>query len=212
MDGAKSSGDGRQLVEQFRGVIPDHFTPELFKRALKYLYLHGRHIEQYLSKYYSPNTHLTGEALGLYYLGTQLPFFKRSERWRKLGEDILFDEVIKQIHPDGVYFEQSTWYQRYTADIYSQFSILRSLDPEAGFDLRGQEVEERIELAFDHMMHMTMPDGTTPLIGDDDGGRMLPLTHTTPDDFVERSGSVQCSLTGRIKSRSRGEQVKKYFG
>jgi hypothetical protein len=30
---------------------------------------------------------------------------------------------------------------------------------------------------------MTMPDGRTPLIGDDDGGRMLPLTTTEPDDF-----------------------------
>lgn len=185
----------------------DHFTPDLFKRALKYLYLHGRHIEQYLSKYYSPNTHLTGEALGLYYLGTQLPFLKRAERWRKLGEDILFDEVMKQIHPDGVYFEQSTWYQRYTADIYSQFSILRSLDPEAGFDLRGQEFEERLELAFDHMMHMTMPDGTTPLIGDDDGGRMLPLTHMAPDDF---RGTL--SVGSLLFDRADQKQVAGYAG
>ncbi len=105
----------------------DHFTPELFKKALKYLYLQGRHIERYLSTYYSPNTHLTGEALGLYYLGTQLPFFTRAKDWRKLGEDILLAEIEKQIHRDGVYFEQSTWYQRYTVDFYSHFCILRSL-------------------------------------------------------------------------------------
>ncbi len=43
----------------------DHFTPDLFKLALKHIYRHGRHIERYLSKYYSPNTHLTGEGLGL---------------------------------------------------------------------------------------------------------------------------------------------------
>src|SRR5439155_27363241 len=34
-------------------------------RALKYLHVHGRHLERYLSTYFSPNTHLTGEALGL---------------------------------------------------------------------------------------------------------------------------------------------------
>ena len=112
----------------------EHFTPTLFKSALKYLYLHGRHIELYLSKYYSPNTHLTGEALGLYYLGTQLPFLERSEHWRKLGEDILFAEITKQITPDGVYFEQSTWYQRYTVDIYSHFVLLRSLYDEPYFN------------------------------------------------------------------------------
>ena len=161
----------------------EHFTPKIFQKALKYLYLHACHIEQYLSKYYSPNTHLTGEGLGLYYLGTQLPFFERAKRWRKLGEDILFSEVTKQILPDGVYFEQSTWYQRYTVNIYSHFSILQSLNPDSGFDLRGIELRERLQAAFDHLMQITMPDGRTPLIGDDDGGRMLPLTNAEPDDF-----------------------------
>src|SRR5215203_84659 len=88
------------------------FTPALFQKALKYLYLHGRHIEKYLSVYYSPNTHLTGEALGLFYLGTQLEIFERARHWRELGEEILFAELDRQIHEDGVYFEQSTWYQR----------------------------------------------------------------------------------------------------
>ncbi len=168
----------------------DHLTLKIFKKALKYLYLHACHIEQYLSKYYSPNTHLTGEGLGLYYLGTQLPFFDRAKRWRKLGEEILFSEVTKQIMPDGVYFEQSTWYQRYTVDIYTHFVTLRSLNPDSGFDLRGIELEERLQAAFDHLMHVTMPDGRTPLIGDDDGGRMLPLTNAEPDDF---RGSLEVS-------------------
>ncbi len=161
----------------------ESLTPELFKKALKYLYLHARHIEQYLSKYYSPNTHLTGEALGLYYIGTQLSFLKAAGRWRQLGEDILFSEVTKQIHVDGVYFEQSSWYQRYTVDIFTQFVILRSLDRDSNFDLRGQELEERLQAASDHLMHLTMPNGRTPIIGDDDGGRMLPLTNARSDDF-----------------------------
>lgn len=161
----------------------DALTPELFRRIVRYLYLHARHIEHYLSTYYSPNTHLTGEALGLYYLGTQLRFFRDAARWRKLGEDILFAEITKQILPDGVYFEQSTWYHRYTLDIFSQFTILRSLDQQADVHPRAGEFETRLNAAFDHAMHLTGPDGTTPLIGDDDGGRMLPLTHDPADDF-----------------------------
>ena len=160
-----------------------HFTPELFKKTLKYLYLHGQHIERYLSKYYSPNTHLTGEALGLYYLGTQLPFFTRAGHWRKLGEDILLKEITKQVRPDGVYFEQSTWYQRYTADIYSHFIVLRAISDEPYYDAPAAELENRIQSAFDFLMHITMPDGRTPIIGDDDGGRVLPLTTAEPDDF-----------------------------
>lgn len=158
----------------------DHFTPELFKRALTYLYLQGRHIEQYLSKYYSPNTHLTGEGLGLYYLGTQLPFFERAKEWKKLGEEILLVEIEKQILSDGVYFEQSTWYQRYTVDFYSHFRILRSLSD--GETTRA-EVDARLQKAFNFLARITLPNGLTPLIGDDDGGRMLPLTSGEPDDF-----------------------------
>lgn len=160
----------------------DHFTPALFKDALKHLYQHGRHIERYLSKYYSPNTHLTGEGLGLYYLGTQLPFFDRADHWRSLGEDILCSEITKQILPDGVYFEQSTWYQRYTVDIFSHFSILRALN--GGSAVTGtDELEVRLQKAFDLLLHVTLPDGRAPLIGDDDGGRILPLTFSDPDDF-----------------------------
>lgn len=161
----------------------ESFTPSLFHRALKFLYLHGRHVERYLSKYYSPNTHLTGEALGLYYLGTQLPFLERSAQWRKLGEDILFSEIEKQVHTDGVYFEQSTWYQRYTADFFAHFVILRSLWGGGESHPAAAQLESRLERSFDFLMHVTQPDGTTPLIGDDDGGRMLPLTGCAADDF-----------------------------
>ncbi|HQZ96565.1 MAG TPA: alginate lyase family protein [Pyrinomonadaceae bacterium] len=161
----------------------DRFTPELFHGAVKYLYLHGRHIERYLSTYYSPNTHITGEALGLYYLGTQLPFLDKAAHWRKLGEDILFSQIPKQVFRDGVYFEQSTWYQRYTADFYAHFVVLRSLWGEPYYHPAAVDLENRLEQTFDFLMQVTMPDGKTPIIGDDDGGRMLPLTTAESDDF-----------------------------
>src|SRR5262249_46158356 len=53
-------------------------TPDFFARMLKSLIEHGRHIETYLSFYFSPNTHLTGEALGLFYLGAALPEMTRA--------------------------------------------------------------------------------------------------------------------------------------
>ncbi len=160
-----------------------YLSPALFKKAVKVLYLHGRHIEKYLSRYYSPNTHLTGEALGLYYLGTQLPFLERARHWRKLGEDILMGEIGRQVLPDGVYFEQSSWYQRYTVDIFSHFVLLRSLYGDPVYTAKAAALEQRLQKALDFVMHLTLPDGRTPIIGDDDGGRMLPLTTEEPDDF-----------------------------
>lgn len=170
----------------------EHFPATIFQKALKFLHVHGRHLEKYLSTYYSPNTHLTGEALGLYYLGTQFPFFKRAEHWRKLGEDILFAELDRQILPDGVYFEQSTWYQRYTIDFYIQFLILKTLNDETTTPAFQEKLAVKIQQMLDFMMFITRPDGTTPIIGDDDGGRALPVSHTKPDDFrgVLAAGAV----------------------
>jgi hypothetical protein len=159
------------------------FTPRHFVEALKSLFRHGRHIEKYLSKYFSPNTHLTGEALGLYYLGTQLPYLRRAANWRKLGSDILLSEAEKQIRPDGVYFEQSTWYHRYTVDIYTHFVILRSLQPPEGGGSMHPALEERLRKAFVYIAATLLPDGTAPLIGDDDGGQLLPITSRTADDL-----------------------------
>jgi hypothetical protein len=158
-------------------------TPELFQKALKFLVSHARHLEKYLSTYYSPNTHLTGEALGLYYLGTQFPFFKRASDWRKRGEEILFAELDRQILDDGGYFEQSTWYHRYTTDFYIQFLILKSLTSRKSEKFLREKLTKKLQLLMDFLLQTTRPDGTTPLIGDDDGGRCLPSGNSRSDDF-----------------------------
>lgn len=161
----------------------ERFSDELFQEVLKYLFVHGRHLEKYLSTYYSPNTHLTGEALGLYYLGTQFSFFERSKQWRKLGEQILLGELDRQIFADGVYFEQSTWYQRYTADFYLHFLVLRGLENRKINVKAKEKLNVKTQSLLDFLMFMTRPDGTTPHIGDDDGGRCLPLTSDKPTNF-----------------------------
>ena len=169
------------------------FTPELFQKALKFIYLHGRHLEKYLSTYYSPNTHLTGEALGLYYLGTQIPFLKAARNWRETGEKILFAELDRQILADGVYFEQSTWYQRYTTDFYTHFFILQTLNGAANDVNLQNKLDNKLQLMTDFLMFATRPDGTTPIIGDDDGGRLLPhSSDAKSDDFraVLSTGAV----------------------
>lgn len=154
-------------------------TSEIFLRALKFLYVHARHLETYLSTYSSPNTHLTGEALGLFYLGTLLPEFRSAERWRATGERILIGELARHVLPDGVYFEQSSYYQRYTADFYTHFCILSRDNGRP----RVIELETKLQALLDHLMYITRPDGTTPFYGDDDGGRLMMLDERANDDF-----------------------------
>lgn len=154
-------------------------TPRVFLRAMKFLYLHARHLETYLSTYFSPNTHLTGEALGLFYMGTLWPEFRAASAWRERGRNILLTALEGHILPDGVYFERSSYYQRYVTDFYAHLYILARINGER---VEGQ-LEKRLEASLDHLMCLTSPDGTTPSLGDDDGGRLLMLDERQAKDF-----------------------------
>ena len=175
-------------LELFRGA--PELTADLLDRLLRYLYLHGRHIERYLSTYFSPNTHLTGEALGLLYLGTVLPELRRAHRWRELGWSILERELPRQVHADGVYFEQATYYHRYTVDIYLHALLLARAD--------GREIppamKERLVLAVEHLADLMRPDGTVPIIGDDDGGRLVSLEDRRHADVRAALGTAAIVL------------------
>ena len=154
-------------------------TPALYLRALKFLHLHARHLETYLSTYFSPNTHLTGEALGLFHLGLLLPEFRRAARWRDLGASVLTSELERQVRNDGTYFEQTTYYARYTADFYTHFLLLARAND---FKLEAR-VERKLAALVEFLMFATRPDGRAPLFGDDDGGRLAWLDDTPRDDF-----------------------------
>ena len=167
-------------------------TAGLHARLLQSLYVHARHVETYLSTYFSPNTHLTGEALGLLYAGTLLPRFRRAHRWRAVGWRTLVERLRHQVRPDGVYFEQTTYYQRYTVDFYLHALLLaeaNGIPVEAG-------VREAVARLADHLMYLTRPDGRTPMLGDDDGGRLVPLERSEPDDF-RGTLAVAAAVLGR---------------
>jgi hypothetical protein len=154
-------------------------SPELFVEMLEGISAHASHVERHLSYYFSPNTHLTGEALGLFYAGVVFPELRPAERWRALGTQILVEESERQVLPDGVYFEQSTCYQRYTAEIYLHFLILAARN---GMPV-PTAVGERVQRLLDFLMAIRRPNGSIPQIGDADGGWLLPLAPRASDDF-----------------------------
>ncbi|HEY6403973.1 MAG TPA: heparinase II/III family protein, partial [Blastocatellia bacterium] len=158
-------------------------TREFVARLLKSLIEHGRHVEKYLSHYFSPNTHLTGEALGLFYLGTALPELRRAESWRKMGLRILLDQLPKHVRGDGVYFEQASYYHRYTLDFYTHLLAIIRTNGIAPPQEEEQTLWRKLEAAFDHLMWIGRPDGSWPLIGDDDGGRLIKLAPRPSNDF-----------------------------
>lgn len=153
--------------------------PELFARMSASVSEHALHVERYLSVYSSPNTHLTGEALGLVYAGTVFPELARARRWRERGAQILVESSGRQVMADGVYFEQSTCYERYTVEIALHLLILSGVTG----SLVPPVLRARVEAMLDFLLSVRTPAGQAPPIGDADGGWLLPLAARAPGDL-----------------------------
>ena len=151
------------------------FTTKLFAS----IHAHAAHVRKYLSYYFSPNTHLTGEALGLFYAGTLFPHFRDAADWRATGMRILVEQSRIQIGDDGVYFEQSTCYQRYTCEFYLHFLLLAA---RSGVAIPA-DVPSRVLRMIDFLVSIRRPDGSMPLVGDADDGCLMPLVCRDPEDF-----------------------------
>src|SRR5215467_1397880 len=149
-----------------------------FADWLRSIRRHALHVERYLSHYFSPNTHLTGEALGLWYAGVLFPEMPEASRWRRLGAAILLEQIERQTLPDGVYFEQSTCYQRYSVEICLHFLILAARNGES---IPGR-VAEHVQQMLDFLLAVRSPAAPIPRIADAEGAWLLPLTARAPAD------------------------------
>jgi uncharacterized heparinase superfamily protein len=130
------------------------------------------HVEEHLSYYFSPNTHLTGEALALYVVGHAFPELDSSKRWVETGRRILIREVDRQILRDGGHVERSMHYQRYTLDFY----LLALLTARRAGDVQAEQAFAGAVARLAEFTHGIADDeGRLPLIGDDDGGMLWPI-------------------------------------
>jgi uncharacterized heparinase superfamily protein len=153
-------------MDQLLADAPGH--SDFRKELLPALAFHGRYIERYLSTYFSPNTHLLGEAVALFSIGTLYPQIQAASRWQETGWKIVLHEAQRQVRPDGVYFEQSLHYHVYALDFFLYARILAAQngrDIPAAFD----EILGKMLSVVQALSQAGPPEG----FGDDDGGRVF---------------------------------------
>lgn len=177
-------------------AVPTEFRSELWRK----LSVSARHIERNLSTYFSPNTHLLGEATALFFIGTLCPELRGAERWQRRGWGILQQESARQVRGDGLYFEQSTYYHVYAVDFFLHAAVLASLNGIA------------IPLPFDRTLLRMLEAlsvlgrlGPVPSLGDDDGGRLFNPWRNRSSDLLDplATGAVLFSR-GDFKSVAGG--------
>jgi len=156
----------------------DIWTPARDAAFAAQLWHHGRHIACYDSVHHSPNTHLTGEALGLIQLALAWPGWPEASGWARLGEAIMLEELEYQMLADGVHFELAPGYHRYTTEFYLLWMVL--------LKQTGRPVPAALPTALAQMLDtlaaLRRPDGLLPALGDEDGSTALPLSLAHPRD------------------------------
>ncbi|MEQ1946247.1 MAG: alginate lyase family protein [Bryobacteraceae bacterium] len=143
-------------------LVGRHMPAALREPWLRMLFQHGRYLEYNLSVYFSPNTHLQGEALALHALGV---FFHgdSAERWRSLGAATMAQCMDSHVRSDGSHREQSSYYHAYSTDMFLFHALLEPA-PEA--------YRNKLRKMAEYLWALSSP-GDLPLLGDDDGGRLF---------------------------------------
>jgi hypothetical protein len=150
-------------------------APEFHDRArlrfLKSLLQHGRHIQGNLEFSDNNGNHYLSNGVGLLFLGVLFPEFRDGAAWLYKGQEIVWGEMERQVHSDGVDFEKGIGYQGLVLEFWYSAVLL--------CDSNGipvpPAVRERLACMFDFVLAYTRPDGTFPQIGDNDDGRLTGL-------------------------------------
>jgi heparinase II/III-like protein len=160
----------------------------------------ARHLENHLSTYFSPNTHLLGEGVALFFIGTLCPELESAPRWQRRGWEIVLQEAKRQVRMDGFHFEQSTYYHVYALDFFLHSAVLASLN-----QISLPDEFERTVIKMLEVLCLLSRSGPVPQLGDDDGGRLFDPRRNRAEHILDplATGAV---LFGRgdFKSASGG--------
>ena len=148
------------------------------------------HVEGNLSTYFSPNTHISGEALALYAVSLALPELRASGTRAAHGRDILLREAEKQILADGGHAERSSHYHRYSTDFYLLALLVARLTDDAA----APALERAVRAQAGYLRTIADDRGRLPGIGDEDGGQLFRFGASSPSDASPTLSALAAAL------------------
>ena len=148
------------------------------------------HVEHNLSTYFSPNTHISGEALALYAVSLALPELRASGARAANGRAILLREASTQILEDGGHAERSSHYHRYSTDFY----LLALLVARVNRDAAAPSLERAVRAQAEYLRTIADDRGRLPGIGDEDGGQLFRFGVSPPADASSTLSALAAAL------------------
>ena len=155
-------------------------TEKIFREITASLYEHGwfifRHPE---NGEVNRHNHYLADLSGQIHLGLLFRELPEPRRWLEEGIKNLYAEIRRQILPSGISYERSTNYNRLVLELILVPVLLAK---QQGYEV-PMDIWYRLETMFGFILSSLKPDGTTPIIGDQDDGRLLPFGTEGNTDF-----------------------------
>lgn len=157
--------------------LTDEFAKEVYVSLYQHLFFINRNLEKNIP--YS-NNHYFSDIVGQLYLGQLFSSTRYGKKTLKRAIKEYIREIELQILPSGVDYERSVSYHRLMTELalYPYYMLSR-----IGQKL-PQIVLERISRMIGYISQYTMANGSSPLVSDNDDGRLLPFV---PYPFIQHS-------------------------
>ncbi|MDP2777853.1 MAG: alginate lyase family protein, partial [Anaerolineales bacterium] len=126
------------------------------------------------------SNHTISEAFGAWMVGLLFPELKDSEKYLKLGRELLEREASAQIFPDGSYSMYSLNYHRFVLHIYLYALRLGELNQSPISSLVYSVAAKSINYLYQLIDPQT---GQMPVCGSNDGALVLPLNNCDFTDY-----------------------------
>lgn len=142
---------------------------DFWLRFFRSLLVHGLFIEAHIEYSGINGNHFLSNVVGMLYLGIFFQDLPVGRRWLHWAIPQLEKAMQEQVYEDGVNHEHSTAYHRLVLEFFYSAALLCKHNA----ILLSPEFWQRLERMFEYVQAYTHPDGSAPLIGDADDGRLF---------------------------------------
>mgnify|MGYP001242168590 FL=1 len=175
----------------------------------KSLYEHGWYIYRNLEDNFKNSTnHYVSNLVGLLLLGLIFNNCKEGKKWISYAIINIHKNILNQTYSSGVNYEKSINYHRLVTEMFTLCYILLKKHNY----IIPNDVKKRVEKQFDFIMAYTKPNDNSPIIGDQDDGRLLPfgIQKNINHSYLLTIGSILFDRND-FKSLSSGYNVDAFF-
>ena len=177
-------------------------------RFLCSLYLHADFTARFFEFSDVNGNHCDSDATGLVFAGLFFGGRGEAQRWLELGWDVLETEIDRQVSEDGVDFEGSVPYHRLVTELFLLPALYRLRH---GLTV-SREYRERVRKMALFVDAYSRPDGSAPVWGDADDGRVLPFGGQPLNDHQYLVGCVGHAFEDQgLLARARGDRAEFFW-